>query len=96
MMFKKIFTNFKLDSLVNGKILKYNLDIYDYIVVLVFIIVILVISILKEKNVDVRKVVARQNIVLRWLLYYLLILSIVIFGAYGYGYAPVDPLYANF
>ena len=96
MMFKKIFTNFKLDSLINGKVLKYNLDIYDYIVVLVFIIVILVISILKEKNVDVRKVVARQNIVLRWLLYYLLILSIVIFGAYGYGYAPVDPLYANF
>ena len=53
-------------------------------------------EILKEKGINVRELIAKQNIFVRWTLYYLLIIAIVIFGAYGFGYAPVDPIYANF
>ena len=51
---------------------------------------------LKEKDINIRESVAKMNICFRWTLYYALILIIIIFGAYGFGYAPVDPIYANF
>ena len=54
------------------------------------------VGLLKEKGFNIRELVAKQNIFVRWTLYYLLIIAIVIFGAYGFGYAPVDPIYANF
>ena len=60
------------------------------------LIIILVTSILKEKDINIRESVAKMNICFRWTLYYALILIIIIFGAYGFGYAPVDPIYANF
>ena len=55
-----------------------------------------VISILKERGIHIREEVAKKPVVVRWSLYYALILMVIIFGAYGYGYKPVDPLYANF
>ena len=51
---------------------------------------------LKEKGINIREKVSKENIVVRWTLYYILILIIIVFGAYGFGYAPVDPIYANF
>ena len=38
----------------------------------------------------------RQNFNVRWVLGCALILAIVVFGAYGAGYVPVDPMYASF
>ena len=60
------------------------------------LIIVFVISVLKEKKIDVREKIANYPIPLRWTIYYVLILIIIIFGAYGVGYAPVDPLYVNF
>ena len=37
-----------------------------------------------------------QNFNVRWVLGCALILAIVVFGAYGTGYVPVDPMYASF
>ena len=37
-----------------------------------------------------------QNFNVRWVLGCVLILAIVVFGAYGTGYVPVDPMYASF
>lgn len=92
-MIKKIFTNFTLKS---GEFMSLGLDKYDYIVLLISFIFIFIISLLKEKNIDVRKNISKKHIVLRWALYYILILFIFILGAYGHGYVPVDPMYADF
>ena len=45
---------------------------------------------------EIRGSLNRKPTALRWAVWYALILFILIFGAYGVGYIPVDPMYANF
>lgn len=93
-MLKRIFTNFL--TFKNKEFFSLGLDIKDYLILLIALIVILIISILKEKGYAVHELIKKQNIFVRWSIYYLLILSIIVFGAYGPGYVPVDPIYADF
>ena len=79
-----------------GSLLNLGLDSKDLIIVLIFSIVIIVVNTLKEKGFDIRKSIADKHIAIRWILYLLLILAVLIFGAYGVGYIPVDPMYANY
>ena len=95
-MFKKLITEFSLTSLYNGTLMNLGLDIHDYLIVLFTLIILLVTAVLKEKGIQIREEVAKKPTVLRWALYYSLILFVIIFGAYGVGYIPMDPVYANF
>ena len=95
-MFKIMISKFSFRSIANGELLNLGLDIKDLVVVLVFTIVILIVSILKEKGINIREKIAKRNIVLRWTIYLILIISVIVFGAYGVGYIPVDPMYANY
>ncbi len=94
-MMKRIITNFTFKGF-NHSVLTLGLDIKDYIIITLSLIFILVISILKEKNIEVRESLSKKHIVIRWACYYALILSIIVFGAYGEGYVPVEPIYADF
>lgn len=95
-MFKTMVTNFTLKSFTNGTIQELGLDIQDYILIITVVIALYIIGILKEKGINIRESVARKNVVLRWAIYYSLILTIIIFGSYGLGIVPLDPMYANF
>ena len=95
-MFKKIFTDFSLNSIHNGSLFKLGCDRADFLIIGIVLLIIFVSSVLKEKGINIREKVSKENIVVRWTLYYILILIIIVFGAYGFGYAPVDPIYANF
>ena len=95
-MFKIMLSKFSFKMLTDGTLLNNGMDAKDWIVVVIFTIVVLVISILKEKGIDIRKEIAKKHIVLRWTIYFVLILSVLLFGAYGVGYIPVDPMYANY
>lgn len=95
-MFKQMITSFSLNGFRDGTMLNLGLDRHDFIIVLLMGIVILIISLLKEKNIEIRKAVAIKPVPVRWLVYYMLIMAIVVFGAYGSGYVPVNPMYANF
>lgn len=96
-MLGKIFTSFNLhNTLKTNQLFILGLDIKDYLIIIVALIVIFIIGILKEKNYNLRTEISQKNIVIRWSIYYLLILAIIIFGAYGPGYIPVDPIYADF
>ncbi|MGN1343265.1 MAG: MBOAT family protein, partial [Traorella sp.] len=95
-MFQMIVTKFTFQSIINGEILSLGMDIKDYLIIGLAILIVLLISILQEKGIDIRDVISKQNTFIRWSLYYSFIFFIVIFGAYGYGYVPIDPIYANF
>ncbi len=93
-MMKKILTDFSWKDF--GELFTIGLDIKDYFLLGISLLVILGISILREKKVSIREKIASKPIYLRWSIYYLLILAIIIFGAYGTGYVPVAPIYADF
>ncbi len=95
-MFKKIFTDFSFATIRNGKIFQFGLDEKDFIIVGITLMLILVIGILQERGHSIRAEIATKNIVIRFAIIYALIMFIVIFGAYGVNYVPVDPMYAEF
>lgn len=95
-MFNQMITNFSLNLIKDETIFNLGLDRCDFLIIAVMTFVIFIISILKEKGINIRKEISNKNIVIRWIIYYALILSIIIFGAYGAGYVPVDPMYAQF
>ncbi len=94
-MLKRIFTDFDPRVFANGDYLV-DTDGKSLIVCLIVVLVVLAHSILRERGGSLREVVARQKLPVRWLCYYVLILFIVMFGAYAGSYAPIDPLYAGF
>ena len=95
-MFFKIFTNFGASGLWDGTLLTLGMDMGDFVVVILGIIIVLIVDILKEKGMSIRETIAAQKIPVRWCIYYAALFGIIIFGAYGAGYLPVDLIYAGF
>lgn len=95
-MFKNLVTNFSFSKFADGSVLKMGMDGKDYIIVGITILLVLAVSIAKEKGINIRQKIAERNIVVRYIIYVAVIVYIVIFGAYGVGYVPIDPIYANF
>ncbi len=95
-MFRKIFTNFTLSTFYDRTIFTFGMDKYDFGIVLFAVLVIFVVGLIQERGISIRKRLSERNVFWRFILYYALILFIVIFGAYGAGYVPVDPIYAGF
>ncbi len=93
-MLIRMFT--RLFVLKSNEIARFGLDFKDFLVIILGIIFVFIIGIMREKKINVREEVSSKNIAIRWLLYYLLIFAIIIFGAYGPSYSPVDPIYADF
>jgi len=61
-------------------------------------LLLLAVSILQERKPDesLRERLAKKPFILRYTLIFLCIVSIVIFGVYGYGFDPVDFVYMQF
>lgn len=95
-MFSRLVTKFSFKSFADGSIFKLGMDYKDFIIVIVAVLIVFAISLMKELGIQPRQWLAKQNIAVRWAVYYALILFIIIFGAYGTGYIPVDPIYADF
>ncbi|MBR5975899.1 MAG: MBOAT family protein [Clostridiales bacterium] len=95
-MFLKIFTDRSFAPVSDGAIFTYGMDKPDFIIIGVAVLILFVIGLIQEKGVHIREAIARRNIVLQFAIFYALILFIIIFGAYGTGYIPLDPIYANF
>ncbi len=92
-MFRTMVTDFSIPSLQE---LRVGLDRFDLLILVVSVLLVLIISILQENNIPLRKTISKKPVVLRWAIYYTAILAIILFGAYGVGYVPVEPMYAGF
>ena len=92
-MFRTMVTDFSIPT---REQLQLGLDRYDVIILVAAVLIVFVVSLLQERNIKLRATIRKAPVPLRWAVYYAAILSIVIFGAYGVGYVPVEPMYAGF
>lgn len=92
---RQMFRSFNPWIFWDGTLYGMGLDYKDWCVVVIGLLLVRWISIMQEKG-SVREAVARRNIVLRWLIYYMAFFAILIFGMYGAGYNAGDFIYGNF
>lgn len=95
-MFGKMVTDFRFGESGHELFKRLGVDYADLLIVGVTVAIVFTVSVLNEKGMCVRAELKKKNIVLRWAVLLALCMYIVIFGAYGIGYMPVDPIYANF
>ncbi len=83
---------------VPGKVLltDFNLRVPDYVVLALATAALIAVSVMRERGVDPRDRFARLPFVLRFVLLLFFTLLLIIIGAYGHDYGPVDLIYANF
>lgn len=95
-MLERMVTASTLEPLRNGTIFQIGMARKDFFIVALLLGVIFVVGLLQERGVHLGARVAKAPVPLRFAVYYGVILALVIFGAYGDGYVPVDPIYAGF
>ena len=72
-----------------------GLDISDFTVLIISLIILFIVEKIQLKENAIQKLF-NKNIFIRWGVLYLLIFSIMIFGCYGPGYNPADFIYRGF
>lgn len=68
----------------------------DAFVLAAGLLILLWVSILKEKNKDVLEIIDKQILLVRWTVYYALLFSVLLFGMYGSQYDAGQFLYMQF
>ena len=95
-MFKSIFKTKNLSLLSNGKIFEIGFKPIAFNIILIGVLVMFVVGLLQERGHNIRKDISKQNLIFRWIIYYLAFFAIVILGVYGPGYAASDFIYGQF
>lgn len=73
-----------------------GLDQSNFSLLMWGIAVIFVVDVLHERGIRIREAIARQNVIVRWCVYYGAIFALIGFGMYGPGYNPADFVYQQF
>lgn len=95
-MFTSIFTKMPSSCVNPGASQGFGLDVFDYIIVAVGVLIVFAVSLMTEKGIDVRARIAKLPFVVKFIGFMAAIFIVIIFGAYGDGYGVVDLIYANF
>ncbi|MBQ9562203.1 MAG: MBOAT family protein [Lachnospiraceae bacterium] len=79
----------------DGSIFRYGLDLNNFLVAAVGMLLVWIVSMLQERGC-VRDMLARQNLVVRWLIIYAAVFAVLIFGIYGPNYDASQFIYMQF
>ncbi len=94
-MLLSVFTTPNWGALFDGSFLKLGLSGADYLVAGAAVLVIWYVSLIKGRK-PVLAWLSEKPVLLRYLLYWLLVVSILVFGAYGIGYDASQFIYNQF
>lgn len=92
-MLSKVHIWFLLDG---TSIYECGLDRANFWMAILAIGILWIVDFTHERNVKIRDFIAGKPILVRWIIYYLAIFSVIIFGIYGAGYNASDFVYGGF
>ncbi len=95
-MIKSIFTVLNPWILTNDSLYSLGLGWKEMHILAFCLIILLIVSWNQEKGINIRKIILNQNIIIRWCIYTMAILFVMIFGTYGYGYDAQSFIYGGF
>ena len=78
------------------RITSFGLTKIDFLVIMGGVVLLFVYGILEEKGYNVIDKINNSNLALRYLIYFIIVFAIIIFGIYGPGYNASDFIYAQF
>ncbi len=93
--FWSMFTVFNYHELFNGSLLNLGLSLADYLVLLMGLVVLVTVSLIQRTGSVRAKLAAKPHMV-RYALYYGMIIVIIVLGAYGVGYDSSQFIYNQF
>ena len=89
-------TRLHIGSLLSSEITSYGLGRYDFLLLIPVLIIWLAVSVVEERGLDVRTVLAGRPAVIRWACYYGIVLMVLITGIYGGSYDTAAFMYQSF
>ncbi len=95
-MLKLMFTSYNPSIFVDGTLLKLGATEKQLFLIFVMLIVLLVVGIMQESGMKLRKKLDEQNILFRWLFIIAAICFVLIYGAYGNEFNASDFVYQQF
>lgn len=93
---RQLFSSFNPWVLFDGTLYTLGLSMIDFWVGIVAIATILAVDVLHERGVRIREWILNQNLLFRWMVYFLAIFTILIFGFYGPNYDAAQFIYFQF
>lgn len=95
-MLLSLFGGNGVSAVTDGSLLQLGLDAKDLTVLAISAVILLVVGLLQEKGILLRRTIGGWPLPARWAVYLAGIFAVIIFGAYGTGYAPANLIYAGF
>ncbi|MHB8063141.1 MAG: MBOAT family O-acyltransferase [Ruminiclostridium sp.] len=94
-MFGTMFVNFNIRELFNGALMNIGLKMSDYIILMIGLVILTTVSLIQRSG-SVREKLSQKPALVRYPIFYVLIITIIIFGAYGVGYDSSQFIYNQF
>ncbi len=95
-MLKNLFADIGLYRLAVSGFQDYGWDRTQFIIACIAILIQLMVSLMKESDISIRKRVAALPLPIRWVIYLGALFFVIIFGMYGPGFNKADFVYADF
>lgn len=92
----QFYSIFKSIFMIEHKNIFKIIELKELVVALIFIIVLICIGLIENHGIKLREKLVLKPLYVKYLIVVVLIICIVIFGAYGNGYQAPDPIYGGF
>ena len=96
-MFKNLGTKWwDISCFLDGSLKGLGLDTANWMVIFISVLIIFAVDFAHEKGVEIREKIGKQNIILRWVVFYAAILALIILGMWGPSYDSAGFMYEQF